>query len=197
MNAKISDIASRFAILEEELKQEFERGIKEKELQFQYRIEKGKIAFQQEAKRIHKRIRMGILTFLWESSLASLLVAPLIYSLFVPLLILDIWLSIYQTVCFPVYGVSKVKREKYVVLDRGALGYLNWIERLNCNFCGYANGLMGYAREIASQTEQYFCPIKHASRILGAHSRYHNFLEFGDAKGYLKEFEKFRDNLRM
>jgi hypothetical protein len=196
MNMKFAEIASRIAKLEEELKQEFERDIKEKQLQFQYSIEKGKIAFEQEVSMLHKRIRMGVMTFLWKSSWASLLVAPMIYSLFVPLILLDLWIWLYQAICFPVYGVSKVERKRYVVLDRGNLGYLNFIERFNCNYCGYANGLMAYSREIASRTEQYFCPIKHAHRMSGTHPRYNNFLEFGDSKDYLKELERFRESLR-
>jgi hypothetical protein len=128
--------------------------------------------------------------------MASLLVSPVIYSLIVPLVLLDMWVWVYQAVCFPVYGIAKVDRSRYVLLDRGHLQYLNWIERLNCNYCGYANGLIAYAREIASRTEKYFCPIKHARRWLGPHSRYREFLEFGDADAYRKELPKLRAELR-
>jgi hypothetical protein len=128
--------------------------------------------------------------------MASLLVAPMIYSLIVPLVLLDLWVRLYQAVCFPVYGIAKVDRSRYVLLDRGHLQYLNWIERVNCNYCGYANGLVAYAREIAARTEQYFCPIKHAHRSLGPHSHYSEFLDFGDAHAYKEELVKLRTELR-
>jgi hypothetical protein len=47
-----------------------------------------------------------------------------------------------------------------ISFDRRKLAYLNAIEKLNCD---YANGILTYAREIASRTEQFWCPIKHAA----------------------------------
>lgn len=196
MNTMISELVSRITLLEQELEREFEREIKEKHLKFRYRIEKGKIAFEREIRVLHKKLRQGVLSFLWESSLASLLVAPVIYSLFVPLILLDVWLWLFQAVCFPAYGISKVERKRYVVLDRGKLGYLNVIERFNCNYCGYANGLVAYGREVAARTEAYFCPIKHARPVSGTHARYHEFLDFGDSDHYQTKLKKIRKNLR-
>ena len=34
------------------------------------------------------------------------------------------------------------------------------------------------------RTEQYWCPIKHARKILDAHPRYDTFLDYGDAIAY-------------
>ena len=96
---------------------------------------------------------------------------------------MDIWISLYQWVCFRVYGVPRVRRQDYLIIDRHRLGYLNGIEKLNCVYCGYANGLFAYLREIAGRTEQYWCPIKHARKIRQPHSRYPRFLEYGDARG--------------
>lgn len=195
MNKDISELVSRIAKLEEELEQEFEQGIKEKHEQFKYRIEKGRIAFEKETLALHKKLRNGVIPFLWKSSLAALLVAPLLYSFFIPLILLDLWIWAYQGICFPVYQITKVERRRFVVLDRGKLGYLNGIERFNCNYCGYANGLVAYAREVASRTEQYFCPIKHARPVSGTPTRYRDFLDFGDSGGYKKELDKFRRKL--
>jgi hypothetical protein len=195
MNKNISEIVSRIAKLEEELEQEFERGIKKKHEQFKYRIEKGRIAFEKETLDLHKKLRKGVIPFLWKSSLASLLVAPVLYSFFVPLVLLDLWIWVYQRICFPVYRITKVERRRFVVLDRGKLGYLNGIERFNCNYCGYANGLVAYAREVASRTEQYFCPIKHARPVSGTDIRYRDFLDFGDSGGYKKELDNLRKKL--
>ena len=196
MNTKVSRVASKIAELERELEQEFEQEIEEARRKLHYSIEKGKIAFECETCALHKKLRQGVVAFLWEAPLASLLVAPVIYSLIIPLVLLDCWVWLYQAVCFPVYRIAKVDRSRYVLLDRGHLQYLNWIERLNCNYCGYANGLVAYAREVASRTEQYFCPIKHAHRCSGPHLRYHEFLDFGDAEAYKKELAKIRAELR-
>ena len=76
-------------------------------------------------------------------------------------------------------------------MDRHHLGYLHFIEKINCDYCGYANGLMAYGREIIARTEQYWCPIRHARRVAGSHQRYAEFLDYGDASEYGKWLEEF------
>ena len=58
--------------------------------------------------------------------------------------------------------------------------------------CGYANGLMAYGREVAARTEQFFCPIKHARRVVAAHAHYPSFFEYGDADSYRLGLERLR-----
>lgn len=99
---------------------------------------------------------------------------------------LDIFVTLYQLICFRAYGISIVRRRDYIVLDRSQLAYLNWLEKFNCLFCSYANGVIGYVREISARTEQYWCPIKHARRIVGAHALYSSFADYGDAEAYKK-----------
>jgi hypothetical protein len=55
--------------------------------------------------------------------------------------------------------------------------------------------LLAYASEITARTEQYFCPIKHARKILGAHSRYKDFLDYGEADNLHHKVEEFRSAL--
>jgi hypothetical protein len=59
-------------------------------------------------------------------------------------------------------------------------------------YCSYANGLIAYAREITARTEQYFCPIKHAQKMLGAHRRYQSYLEYGEAEDFQARLDQFR-----
>jgi hypothetical protein len=94
--------------------------------------------------------------------------------------------------CFPVYGIPRVRRRDYLAFDRGQLAYLNAIEKLNCAYCSYANGLLAYVREIASRTEEYWCPIKHARRVLGVHPRYGRFVDYGDGDAYRHDLERLR-----
>jgi hypothetical protein len=76
------------------------------------------------------------------------------------------------------------------VLDRHELRYLNVMERLNCLYCSYANGLVAYLRHVAARTESYWCPIKHARRINDPHSLYGEFEEYGNADGYRERLKK-------
>ena len=139
---------------------------------------------------------MSLAQFLRESSIPALLTAPIIYSLFVPFVVVDAWVSLYQLVCFPIYGIDRVRRSDYIALDRRKLAYLNAIEKANCEYCSYANGLLAYIREIAARSEQYWCPIKHARRIRGPHTHYRLFVDYGDVEGYKHELPVLRKSLK-
>jgi hypothetical protein len=118
------------------------------------------------------------------AAVANLLTTPLIYSLSVPLALLDAWITLYQWICFPIYGIRIVRRRSYFVFDRRLLHYLTTIEKLHCAYCSYATGLFAYVREVTARTEQYWCPIKHARPVRGAHSRYRRFAGYADAAAY-------------
>lgn len=120
--------------------------------------------------------------------------APIIWSVLLPFALVDLAVSIYQGICFPIYGIPKVQRRDYLLFDRHRLSYLNAIEKLNCKYCAYANGILGYVAEVAARTEQYWCPIKHALRVKSMHSRYKNFFDYGDAENYRKRIEEVRRN---
>ena len=89
-------------------------------------------------------------------------------------------------------GIVKVARSEYFAFDRGQLVYLNPIEKINCTYCAYTNGFIAYAQEIVARTEQYWCPIKHARRLLGSHPHYAGFIDFGDAEVYRRELDALR-----
>lgn len=157
-----------------------------------YTIKGGKITFNPVVKRQHELFSKKHRHYLSDARWSSFLTTPVILSCIIPIVLLDLWSTAYQAICFPAYGIPKVKRSDYIILDRNHLRYLNSIERLNCAYCGYVNGLIAYAQEIAGRTEQYWCPIKHALRLKTAHSRYGHFLEYGNAKQYRQHVEEVR-----
>jgi hypothetical protein len=191
MNSQIDDLIARIRELQEELEAEF----KKKRDEFGFIIEKKRVRFAEEVARQQRRLKTGWLRYLIEARPQNILTAPIIYAGFVPFVLLDLFLWIYQASCFPIYGIGKVRRADYLVFDREDLPYLNWIEKFNCFYCSYGNGLMAYAREIAARTEQYWCPIKHARRIRAAHEHYPRFFEYGDAESYQKGLERLRAEL--
>jgi len=197
MNETVAKLLARMTELEQELEEKIADELTEKRRQFHYKVEKGRIVFESEMRAMHQRLRKNWIQFIWDASFLSILVSPIIYSMIIPFVLLDAWLWLYQTVCFPAYGMEKVKRSQYIFLDRSRLKYLNFIERLNCDFCGYGNGVIAYAREVASRTEQYFCPIKHANHCAGTHPRYGEFIDYGDGESYRKNWKKLRDEMRV
>jgi hypothetical protein len=135
---------------------------------------------------------VGSWRYLWHARPAVALTAPLIYACLIPFLLLDLLISAYQTVCFPIYGIPKVRRRDYMLFDRGRLRYLNRVEQMNCIYCSYANGLIAYVREISARTEQHWCPIKHDQQPQAPHSRYPRFLPYGDEHTYRHDIQGVR-----
>ena len=86
-----------------------------------------------------------------------------IYSMIIPLVMLDLWTQAYQAIYFYTYGLPKVPRESYVILDRGNLQGLTGGQRINCAYCDYANGVLAWVCAVAGITEAYSCAIKHPS----------------------------------
>ncbi|SFI05246.1 hypothetical protein SAMN05216304_101613 [Bosea sp. OK403] len=192
MTHRMQELASEIVRLQVELDREIEARRKI----LGWRLKKRIVEFEHGIVFEHRRLRKSVRGFLARSPITTIITAPVIYSLIVPMLIVDAWASLYQAICFRAYRIPRVSRGRYIMFDRRHLAYLNWIEALNCLYCGYANGVIAYVREIGSRTEQYWCPIKHALRVSDPHRRYYDFLEYGDADGYRARLDEFRKRLR-
>lgn len=128
----------------------------------------------------------------WANRALKLLTIPVVYTLLPPLALLDLITTLYQGVCFPIYGMEPVKRGEFLVMDRYHLPYLDGMQKLNCLYCEYANGVIAYTREVASRTEAYWCPIKHQHRIHEPHPRYQTFADYGDETGFHHRYKEQR-----
>ncbi|WP_200957947.1 hypothetical protein [Sphingomonas sp. Root710] len=192
MTQRLEALAAEIVRLQGELDREIEQRRKALGWSLKGRF----TAFEQGLVAEQRKLRTGLASYLRRSSAGAILTAPLIYSMIVPLILIDLWTSLYQAVCFRAYGIVRVRRSDFIALDRGGLAYLNGIEALNCLYCSYGNGVIAYVREVSSRTEQYWCPIKHAVRISAPHDRYRAFLEYGDAEGYRSRLDAFRAALR-
>ena len=188
MTQRMHEIARTIVDLQAELDREIEHRRRALGVQVHDRL----VEFERGIVIEQRKLKTSVRAFFARSSFGAVISAPVIYSMLLPLLLLDIWISFYQAICFRAYGIARVERRDYIAFDRGRLAYLNGVEALNCAYCAYANGVIAYAREIGSRTEQYWCPIKHALRISDPHQRYYEFLEFGDAEGYRTRLAAFR-----
>jgi hypothetical protein len=192
MPNSVDALIDRIRSLEHELEVEFAK----QRAGFRFGLEHGRARFEEEAIRRLTERRTRLLKYVFSSPLLVAVTAPVIYSLLIPFAVADLWVSIYQAVCFRVYGIPQVRRGRFMNFDRNGLPYLNALEKLNCAYCSYVNGVIAYVREVASRTEQYWCPIKHTRRVVGAHARYDGFEDFGDGDGYRRHLELQRAALR-
>ncbi len=191
MNENIAKILSQMAALEDELR----TAVQEQESKMFFVIKGKRVEFESTVKDAHRKLKNNFFRWLVTNRPQNLITGPIIYSMIFPMMLFDLFVSFYQITCFPIYGIPKVKRSDYMVFDRHQLGFLNFIEKFHCTYCEYGNGLMAYMTEILARTEEYFCPIKHAHKILGTHGRYNRFLAYGDAADYEAKLEEYRVGL--
>lgn len=191
MNPIISELLARIQHMESEI--ELEMKLKRAELKADF--DETRVRFEREVLEQQRRFKTGVIAYLFTANWLSVITAPVIYALFFPILLLDLCITIYQHICFRAYGLARVRRCDYFVYDRTHLAYLNLIEKINCAYCSYGNGVMAYGREVVARTEQYWCPIKHARKIMGAHPYYTGFVDFGNAQSYKEQLENMRTAL--
>lgn len=192
--SKIDTILQSLRALEEELEGELELMLQQKQQLFRYHLEKGRVRFEQGVKALQKQQEIRLWSYIRNAQLSHIMTAPIIYSLLLPFILIDIFVTIYQQICFRIYGIPRVLRSDYIIIDRYQLGYLNILQKINCVYCGYVNGLIDYIREISARTEAYWCPIKHAQRTLDPHQHYTQFSDYGDAKAYFSQLKSDQKN---
>lgn len=190
MNDRIRHLLNQL----EDAEKELEKALQEHRVHLNFSMKGKRVEFEQSVKEAHKQVKIGLIKWLGNRPI-NLLTAPIIYGMIFPMLLLDACISLYQAICFPIYKIPCVKRGDYIVFDRHHLSYLNIVEKSHCMYCTYGNGLLAFATEIIARTEQYFCPIKHARKMLGRHARYAKFVEFGDAADFQAKLEQFRTDL--
>lgn len=176
MPKNTEEILARIHALQDELEDEYRKSMDAFE---QRRAELADEFFQQQ-----RRYKTGLLRFLARANPLVVLTAPIIYLGWIPFLLMDLFVTLFQAICFPVYRIPKVRRADYIVFGREHLPYLNLIEKFNCLYCSYGNGVSAYTREVASRTEQYWCPIKYDRRLRLPRDRYPNYFDYGDAEAY-------------
>lgn len=184
MPTTIEELLARIRSLQDQLEDEYRKARDD--------FGQKRMQLAEELLRQQRRYKVGLFRFLSQTRPLVALTAPLIYAGWIPFVLMDLFVTLYQAVCFPIYRIPRVRRADYLVFDRADLPYLNLIEKFNCFYCSYGNGIAAYTREVAARTEQYWCPIKHARRIHAAHERYPQFFDHGDAEAFRQGLERLR-----
>ena len=184
MKSKISQILEEIRKKREELIKEYEKA-KER---YGFKIEWRKIIWNSEKIKELEKSKKSILESIFSARIREVLSIPFIYSMIIPAIILDIFLFIYQQTAIRLYQIPIVKRSDYIVFDRKQLAYLNLLQKINCMYCSYFNGLMQFAVEVAGRTEKYWCPIKHAKKKAWSHDWEEYFADYWDVDWFKETF---------
>jgi hypothetical protein len=116
---------------------------------------------------------------------------PFIWGMIFPIFFIHITAFIYQAIAFRLYGITPIKLRNYINFDREKLSYLSLIDKINCAYCSYANGVLAYVSEIAHRTEYYWCGIKHQNQPENPAFAYQEkFAKYGSKEEYEKVLKK-------
>ncbi len=180
MNDTIREILAKIESLNTDLKEEYERLA----TKYGFHLQKKKVIFLEEFRRRNKSYKLPSWKYVIPTSIRHLLSIPFIYGVFIPAVLFDISITIYQWITFPLYHIPRVKRSEFFIYERRFLDYLNLVQKINCLYCSYFNGLAAYTVEIGSRTERYWCPIKSAHKPKFSHGWYRDFADYGSPEAW-------------
>jgi len=105
MNKRIADIMAIIHKLEGDLEVE----LAQRRLDFDYTIDNEKVKFQEYVLKRHRQMRSHWLSYILKARPSVALTAPIIYAMVTPFAMLDIFVTLYQLICFRAYGISIVR----------------------------------------------------------------------------------------
>jgi anti-sigma-K factor RskA len=96
--AQIARLIGQIAELEAELEAEMAR----RAAQLRVAFVDGRLKYEQDVLRRHRELQSSLWNYLRSARVLVVITAPVIYALILPLVLLDIFITIYQFICFPV-----------------------------------------------------------------------------------------------
>src|ERR1700754_1594768 len=98
MTTQLDTLTEKLRSVEAEI--EVEMAKRREEMRFH--VVNRKIVFEHEASQVHREIKTSAMRYLIDVGPLVILVAPVIWSLIIPMMLLDLSLMVYQAICFPV-----------------------------------------------------------------------------------------------
>ncbi|MFA5831409.1 MAG: hypothetical protein WC878_06265 [Candidatus Paceibacterota bacterium] len=139
-----------------------------------------------------KQEKIGSWALIKKAGIWKIAASLALYAGVFAVVLLDLFVTVYQHTCFRVYKISIVARNRYFTFDASHFAELNLAQRINYALGSYCTGVIARTREVFSLTEKYWCPIKHAKKVLGYHDKYDEFAEFGNPEEFYKKYMEAR-----
>jgi hypothetical protein len=114
MNQRIAQIIERIRQPEAELEAEFAR----RRMELAFTVKGHVVHFELPVLMRHRKLKASLSRYILGARPLLILTTPIIYSLLLPLVRLDLFVSLYHLVCFPIFGIAGVRRSHYMVMDR-------------------------------------------------------------------------------
>ena len=183
-DSRIKRIIEKIDSLNESLRVEYARLSGK----YGFSVRKRTVVFIERFNERNKTFRIPAWKYVVPKNIRHVMSIPFIYMMIVPSVLLDLFISLYNITALPLYHIPKVKRKEHFIYDRQFLSYLNVIQKVNCVYCSYVNGLFSFSSEIAARTERYWCPVKAAHRPKTYHYWYKDFADYGNPEEWHRKF---------
>ncbi len=186
MQQTIRDILKKIESLNQDLRIEYDKMAEK----YGFSFEEKRVIFLEEMRKRNRNMKLPTWKFpISLMNVRQIIAIPFILGMIFPSVILDVCITIYHTIAFPLYGIPRVKRSEYIIFDRRFLDYLNIIQKVQCLYCSYVNGLFAYSVEIAGRTERYWCPLKAAHKPKFSHGWYQDFADYGNPEEWKEKYQ--------
>ncbi len=96
MNEKIRQLLDQMSALEDDLRRELQA----QEASALYQIKGKRVEFEAAVRQAHRKLKTNFFRWLVTYRPQNLITGPIIYSMIVPMLVLDVCVSFYQATCF-------------------------------------------------------------------------------------------------
>ena len=93
----VEALIDRIRSLEEELEAELAK----QRAGLRFGFEHGRVIFEEEILRRHREVKTNLWRYIRRARPLVVLTAPFIYGLIIPLVLLDLFVTVYQATCFP------------------------------------------------------------------------------------------------
>jgi hypothetical protein len=103
MSDRIQQLMSQIKALEDDL----QIALNEQPSNMFFQLKGKRVEFEQSIKETHLKLKTNFFRWLVTNRPQNLITGPIIYSMIIPLVITDVFISFYQLTCFPIYGIKK------------------------------------------------------------------------------------------
>ena len=98
MNDRIQQLLAQINALEDELR----IAVNEQQSSIFFQIKGKRVEFEQSIKETHRKLKMNFFRWLVTNRPQNFITGPIIYSMIIPLLVTDLFITFYQLTCFPI-----------------------------------------------------------------------------------------------
>ena len=94
------------------------------------------------------------------SLFGNILALPFAIAFLIPLVVYDLFLSLFHRIVFGLCKIKKVNRKSHFKVDQMKIAQLSKMQRFYAIYILYLRGLMNFGAKIAQECEYHWCQVR-------------------------------------